>query len=99
MENQKDLELLKYSLSLKLEIFNKIRYGYTTLIDETHINEEVIEEVIIEKSPVINTVEKSLENELVLVEEFKEENRNSSERKSAMNISNLGTSYFGRRRR
>lgn len=103
MENQKDIEALKYSLSLKLEIFNKIRYGYEALIKEETQSNDVDNSLVTEENKVINTSEKSLEKELVLVdekvEEFKEESKNTSERKSTMNISNLGTSYFGRRRR
>ena len=38
MENQKDLEALRYSLSLKLEAFNKIRFGYA---DESFKNQQI----------------------------------------------------------
>ncbi|NHN26030.1 hypothetical protein FIA58_010120 [Flavobacterium jejuense] len=103
MENQKDIEILKSSLALKLELFNKIRYGYDTVKEEFNFKDV---NKASEDYPVINDekeVVDDLEKELVLVdenvEELKVESRNSSERKSAMNISNLGTSYFGRRRR
>ena len=103
MENQKDIEALKYSLSLKLEIFNKIRYGYESLIQEEIDSNDVNNSLLTEENKLINNSEKFLEKELVFdddkAEELKEGSKNIPERKSTMNISNLGTSYFGRRRR
>ncbi|WP_130734213.1 hypothetical protein [Flavobacterium sp. J27] len=94
MENQKDLEALKYSLSLKLETFNKIRFGYA---DESFRNQEIKRE-----EPIFNAIELEEEGELVGVEsgiDFVAQSTKKPEFKSAMNLTNLGTSYFGRRRR
>lgn len=93
MENQKDLEALRYSLSLKLEAFNKIRFGYA---DESFKNQQIKREEI-----VVNTIEAE-EGELVGVEsdfDSLSQSFRKPEYKSAMNLTNLGTSYFGRRRR
>ncbi|MBF01948.1 MAG: hypothetical protein CMP76_01500 [Flavobacterium sp.] len=93
MENQKDLEALRHSLSLKLEAFNKIRFGYA---DESFKNQQIKREEI-----VFNTIEAE-EGELVGVEsdfDSLSQSFRKPEYKSAMNLTNLGTSYFGRRRR
>ncbi|VXB45981.1 conserved hypothetical protein [Flavobacterium sp. 9AF] len=105
MENQKDIEVLRESLNLKMEKFNRIRFGYEDMAKVSEIV-EIEEEIVLTQPDVFSfdSIANDIEEEKELVEvggDFysQDTNEKKSEFKPAMNLTNLGTSYFGRRRR
>ncbi|CAM4057665.1 MULTISPECIES: hypothetical protein [Flavobacterium] len=104
MENQKDIEVLQYALAMKLEVFNKIRFGNIDVKDENNVVDETENDLIEIKNEIIEDshVEEKIddkEEELILQEVDSLDDKDDTVRKSNINLSNLGTSFFGRRRR
>jgi hypothetical protein len=98
MENQKDIEVLQYALAMKLEVFNKIRFGNIDVKDEVENDLILTKDEIVEDSYVVESIVDK-EEELVLQEVDSLDDKDDIVRKSNINLSNLGTSFFGRKRR
>ena len=104
MENEKGIEELKMSLALKKEKFNKIRlgdFGNSQSEKEEFLDDVGLLVTEVFDIPLVGEVKEDVGevkgDEGIVLEDVDESQM--VKKKQTINLSNLGTSFFGRKRR